>query len=1286
MASSHAIMSTNDDFGANNWLIEEMRERFQSDPESVPTTWREFFSKSDKHLMADDDIKVTKAQTQPAPAAARPASEPTTSAKATQSTATKDQSPAPAAAPASTPAPTKPVADEPRQQTPQAPTAPSTTPTVERVEVRTESPSQPGAVSPLGPDVPNPFVRPDLENIEPVRNVLRGAPMRTAKNMEASLTVPTATSVRAVPMKLVIENRATINNFLRRSRGGKVSFTHIIAYAMVKAMEALPEMNVSYAETDGKPTLVQNQTINLGIAIDVENKGVRQLLVPCVKNCERLNFAQFYVGYEQLVRKARNGELTIADFAGTTASITNPGGIGTNMSVPRLMSGQGVILGVGSIDYPAEFEGASEEALTRQAVSKTCTLTSTYDHRVIQGAQSGEFLKRIHQLLLGEFGFYESIFEALRIPYPPIKWARDIVPGNRQPSRDARVHSLVNAYRNFGHLQSDVDPLEYRMRSHPDLEMETHGLTLWDLEREFPVANLAGKEFQKLKLRQVLDILRDSYAHTLGIEYMHLQDPAQRKWIQDRIERAHEPRSHEDHMRILNELSEAEVFETFLQTKYVGQTRFSMEGAESALVVLSELCEKAANADFAEVAIGMPHRGRLNVLANIVGKLYSDIFREFDNRMDDDKISGDVKYHLGSQGQYTAQTGNSVLASVAANPSHLEAVNPVLIGIARAKNDQLPNPAEFRVLPVLMHGDAAFAGQGIVYETLQMSQLRAYTVGGTIHLVVNNQIGFTTGPIDARSSTYATDVAKAVQAPILHVNGDDPDACALAAEIAFDFRREFKKDVVIDMLCYRRRGHNEGDDPSFTQPLMYDLIEKKRPVRKIYTESLIGRGDISLEDAEQAVNRFRDRLEEVFANVRNPDVPREAEPYRMVPNYPDKPDRPLGTAITPEAMGKVADVYSKFPEGFNLHPKVAPQLERRADAIKNGPIDWATAEILAFGSLLMDGHRVRISGQDARRGTFSQRFGAVVDRATNEAWVPLKHLTDDQAPFDIYDSLLSEYGVMGFEYGYSVAAPDSLVCWEAQYGDFYNGAQTIVDEFISSGNPKWTQKSGVVLLLPHGYEGAGPDHSSARPERFLQACCEDNMAVCMPSTPASYFHLLRQHVQVNWHRPLVVMTPKSMLRNKLAISSPADFVGDNKWRPALPDPEIKDPSKVTTVLLCAGKLRWDLVKARAERGLTEQVAIVAVERLYPLADEALAEILSQFGDVEVRWVQEEPENQGAWEFFKLHLEPAVRARIGDKFTMVPVTRPPSASTSTGSHKIHTTEQSELIDRAFSTNL
>jgi 2-oxoglutarate dehydrogenase E1 component len=1264
---------TEADFGANDWLLEEMYEQYTADPNSVDETWAEYFKIHGAPVSGDGDGAATEKQ-QPQ---ARPATE--DAAEQQEPTVMK-------AAPASAPAQASPDT-QPKERPKEQPATSRRTPTVEKPAPTKEiRPSAPGARGGVPADPPSPGDRPSVAVEEPVKTTLRGAPARTAKNMDISLAVPTATSVRSLPVKLLIDQRVVINNHLRRARGGKVSYTHIIGYAMVQALKSVPAMNNAYDVIDGKPTLVVPAHINLGLAIDLPKEdGTRQLLVPSIKNCETLDFAQFWNEYEQLVKRTRAGQLTVEDFAGTTITLTNPGTIGTSHSVPRLMQGQGAIIGVGSMEYPPEFQGSDPDRLSDMSVSKIMTLTSTYDHRVIQGAQSGEYLAHLHALLLGEDGFYDDIFGALRVPYEPIRWAQDISTDHEdQIPKQARIMEMINAYRVRGHLMADTDPLEYRQRRHHDLDVQSHGLTLWDLDREFATGSFAGGQ-GRMKMRKILGILRDSYCRTIGMEYMHIQEPAQRKWIQDRVERPHESLPRDEHLRILDKLNEAEIFETFLQTKFVGQKRFSLEGGESAIVLLDEVCEQAAEAGLEEVCMGMPHRGRLNVLSNIVGKSYEQIFREFEGNLDPRTVqgSGDVKYHLGSEGKFTALSGATIKTSVAANPSHLEAVNPVLEGIARAKQDILDRGAEFPVLPVLMHGDAAFAGQGVVAETLNLSQLRGYRTGGTIHIVVNNQVGFTTSPTELRSSMYCTDVARMIQAPIFHVNGDDPEACSRVARLAFEFRQEFNKDVVIDLICYRRRGHNEGDDPSFTQPRMYDLIEKKRSVRKLYTEALIGRGDITVEDAEKVLTRFQQRLETVFKEVRGSTQPPTDMEYSRVPAYPKKSVAKFGTAVTMETLKKIADAHTTFPPGFTVHPKVMPQLQRRAAAITQGPIDWATAEILAFGSLLIEGRTVRLTGQDTRRGTFVQRFAAIVDRKTGESWVPLKHLDENQGKFHVFDTLLSEYAAMGFEYGYSVASPEALVLWEAQFGDFANGAQTIIDEFIVSGQAKWTQQSGVVLLLPHGYEGQGPDHSSARLERFLQLAAEGAFTVAQPSTPANYFHMLRQQALGELHRPLIVMTPKSMLRNKLAVSEPSDFT-QGSWKPVLGDPTIEDPSRVKLVLLCTGKIRWDLVNARNKAGKDGEVAIIAAERLYPLPVKDLVKQLKRFENVEeLRWVQDEPLNQGAWPFMALNLpQRLAETEPGRTWRLTKVTRPESSAPSVGSAAVHLQQQRALMEAAF----
>jgi len=1236
------------DFGPNEWLVFEIYQQFLADPESVSPEWREFLS----------DYQPAERPGSADAAAGTPAG------------------PAPQAPPTPVPAPPTPVPGPPAVATP-APPTPSAS--------ALPAPTAPAPTAPA-PTAPAPSPGAAVHQApQPAAGVpttpLRGAAARVAANMDASLHVPTATSVRAVPAKLLADNRIVINRHLARSRGGKVSFTHIIGFAMVRALAAFPEMNASYAEADGKPTLVRPEHVNLGLAIDLVKGTSRQLVVAAVKQAEAMDFSQFWLAYEDLVRRARNGKLTADDFAGVTVSLTNPGGIGTVHSVPRLMEGQGTIIGVGAMEYPAEFQGASAETLSRLAISKIITLTSTYDHRIIQGAQSGEFLREIHRLLLGEDGFYEEIFRSLRVPYEPIRWVADISATHEGDlDHAARVHELIHAFRVRGHLMADTNPLEFAIRSHPDLDIISHGLTLWDLDREFPVSGFAGQ--RTMTLRDILGVLRDSYCRRVGIEYMHIQEPDERQWIQARVERAAERPDPAEQIHVLERLGAAEAFESFLQTKYVGQRRFSLEGAESAIPLLDEVLSRAAEATMDEVVIGMAHRGRLNVLANIVGKSYRQIFAEFEGYVDPQTAhgSGDVKYHLGAEGVFTSGDGHSVPVSLVSNPSHLEAVDPVAEGVTRAKQDLLnKGPEGFTVLPVLIHGDAAFAGQGVVAETLNLSQLRGYRTGGTVHVVINNQVGFTTSPTAGRSSVYATDVARMVQAPIFHVNGDDPEACVRVARLAFEYRQAFNKDVVIDMVCYRRRGHNEMDEPSFTQPVMYDTIASKRSVRKLYTEALIGRGDITIEEAEQAMKAYSTQLENAFAETR--DSSSQARQPRLVTTPAEAAAAAaVSTAVTVEAVKKVIETQTAWPEGFTVHPRLRPQLERRAQMIANDTIDWACAETIAFGTLLLEGTPIRLAGQDSRRGTFGQRHAVVVDRHTGSEFAPLKTL--ESAPgagtFYAHDSLLSEFAAMGFEYGYSVARINALVLWEAQFGDFANGAQSIIDEFIAAGEAKWGQRNALTLLLPHGYEGQGPDHSSARIERYLALCADNNMTVSAPSTPASYFHLLRRQALSPVRRPLIVFTPKSMLRLKAAASPLAELT-KGTWRPIIDDAAVTDRSAVTKVLLTSGKVYYDLAAAR-NAGNVGDVALVRVEQLYPTPVEELAQILASYPNVrDVVWVQEEPANQGAYPHMALHLGDALPGGI----RLRRVSRKASAAPASGSSRVHEVEQKALVEAALS---
>jgi 2-oxoglutarate dehydrogenase E1 component len=1256
VAKERSVSQSGQDFGANDWLVEEMYERYQSDPTSVPSEWVTYFQNNPQ--------AGTTTQT---PATATPsAGTPPTPKPVTPPNISMPGTPAPVAPAASAPVATPVAPAAPVQQAPAAPAAP--TPSQQVVRNVAATPATPA--DPIAKPIPT-LVTPSASKLEPIR----GVSARVVQSMEASLTVPTATSVRAIPAKLMIDNRIVVNNHLKRGRGGKVSFTHIIAYAMIKALRAMPEMNAFYGELDGKPALGTPDHINLGIAIDLAKPdGSRQLLVPSIKGCEALEFGQFWVAYEEIVKKARAGTLTVEDYAGTTVSLTNPGTIGTVHSVPRLVQNQGLIIGVGAMDYPAEFQGASEETLARMAVSKVITLTSTYDHRVIQGAQSGDFLRRIHELLLGADGFYDEIFTALRIPYEPIRWAPDFaVTKDEEIDKTARVQQLIHAYRTWGHLMADIDPLVYMQRNHPDLDVRTHGLTLWDLDREFATGGFGGKNF--LPLRKILGILRDAYCRSVGIEYMHISSPAERKWIQEKVEGVSGIPAREEQLRILRKLNSAEAFESFLQTKFVGQKRFSLEGGESVIPLTDAIVSAAAESGLDEVCIGMPHRGRLNMLANIAGKSVGQIFQEFQGHYAENQVhgSGDVKYHLGTEGIFTAESGATTKIYLAANPSHLEAVNPVLEGIVRAKQDRLNTKGSYTVLPILLHGDASFAGQGVNAEVLQLSQLPGYRTGGTIHIVVNNQVGFTTSPHSSRTSRYSTDVAKLIEAPVFHVNGDDPEACVRVARLAFEYRQEFNKDVVIDMVCYRRRGHNEGDEPSFTQPLMYKLIDAKRTTRTLYTDALVGRGDITPAEAEEIARDYQAQLEEVFASVAN--YEEHSDPNFVVPAVPNAEDVP--TFISEQLIREIAATQTAIPEGFNVHPKLLPQLQKRAESINDGTIDWSTGEMLAFGSLLKEGRPVRLAGQDSRRGTFSNRHAVIIDKENGNEWTPLRSLISDANQFFVIDSLLSEYAAMGFEYGYSVVREEALVLWEGQFGDFANGAQTVVDEFISSALQKWGERSSVVLLLPHGYEGQGPDHSSARIERFLALCAEKNMTVAQPSTPASYFHLLRFHAANPKRRPMVVFTPKSMLRLKAAASSISDFTSGT-FLPVIGDTTVNNASRL---IFCSGKIYHDLVAERARLN-DSSTAIVRVERLYPLPIAQMEVEAKKHPNANLLWVQDEPANQGAWPHVALSTTESIGGTGVDSRVLRRISRRASASPATGSHHLHEDEAKALMDEAF----
>jgi len=1200
---------------ANAWLVEEMRTRFQTDPQSVTADWQQYFN-------------GTPPVTEGATAAPAP--------------------PTPANAVATT-------ADVP---------SPSPTAAVPQSSAATNESAAPVEVG----------------------KPIRGAGARIVANMEASLAVPTATSFREMPAKLLEVNRSIINGYLGRTRGGKVSFTHIIAWAVVKAVaETMPAMNASYlVGDDGKPRVERHEHIGLGIAIDLEKRdGSRTLLVPCIKNADTLSFEEFVEQYNTLITKARDGKLEVTDFAGTTISITNPGTIGTVKSVPRLMPGQGLIVGVGSIAYPTEFQAADPRTVAELGVSKIVTISSTYDHRIIQGAESGLFLQKVSQLLTGEDDFYDGVFRSIGVPYEAAQFHNDVMPVDHEEAmltKQGQVNTIVHMHRVRGHLIADLDPLSLKEpQLHNELDPLTYGLTIWDLDREFTLNGLTGiddESGRRMRLRDILGVMRDAYARTVGIEYMHIQDLEEKRWIQRHVEAVDTTLDPDEQRHILGRLNAAATLEEFLDARYPGQKRFGLQGAESAIPLLDAVLDAAADSDAQTAVIGMAHRGRLNVLVNIVGKSYASLFREFEGGIDEDAIqgSGDVKYHLGMNGKFVSRAGNELELELAANPSHLEAVDPVVVGMSRALMDSIEPPGDYPILPVLIHGDAAFAGQGVVAETLNLSGIRGYKVGGTIHLVINNQVGFTTTPEQSRSSTYPTDVARMVEAPIFHVNGDDPEACVRVGRLALEYRQRFNKDVVIDMWCYRRQGHNEGDDPSYTQPLMYQRIDGHRPVREQYVDNLIKRGDFTDEQSQLAQHYFEQQLQAAL------DATRSAAPTTEIVAR-EAPD-PIGvlphaeTAVSSEAIERCYQALTSLPDGFTPHPKLARQFERRDKLFRSGTVDWALAEAFAFGTLLDEDVSVRLAGQDSRRGTFSHRHSTIVDYNSGQEYLPLRTLARPGTNLWIYDSMLSEYAALGFEYGYSVANKDALIIWEAQFGDFVNGAQIIIDQFIVAAEDKWKQTSGLVMLLPHGFEGQGPEHSSARLERFLLLAAEDNVQIAIASTAAQYFHLLRRQMRREVRKPLILFTPKSLLRARSAQSSIEALTGGT-FHELLDDPAMGDRAAVQRLVFCTGKVSHEALVQRDER--QAPAAVLRVEQLYPFPAAAVAAAVETYPNAtEIVWLQEEPENMGAWNYVKGRFYEA----HGTTHQIRRVSRRESGSPATGSSKIHVQEQAQLLDRAF----
>lgn len=1238
-------MSTSNIFGPNAWLIDEQFQQYSKDPSSVDKEWRDYFEANG----------APKSKAQAKEAAEKP-SKP--AAKKTEGTSTARK-------------------QEARETN------------VEKSVAKAQEKSAKAKQSVKKSESPLDRIA-DYKGGE--ERQLKGMFKAIAKNTEESLEIPTATTVRDMPVKLMWENRSMINDHLKRTRGGKISFTHIIGYAMVKAVQLHPDMNVRYELKDGKPYVIQPEHINLGLAIDLPQKdGSRALVVAAIKECETKSFSEFVEAYEDIVTRSRKNKLTMDDFSGVTINLTNPGGIGTRHSIARLTKGAGSIIGVGSMDYPAEFAGASADRLADLGVGRLVTLTSTYDHRVIQGAESGEFLRTIGQLLV-DGAFWDDLFSSMGVPYEPFRWAQDVP--NSGVDKNTRVMQLIESYRSRGHLLADTNPLGWIQPGlpnpdHRDLDIATHGLTIWDLDRTFNVGGFGGKE--QMTLREVLSRLRAAYTLKVGSEYTHILDRDERGWLQDRLEAGMPKPTNAEQKYILQKVNAAEAFENFLQTKYVGQKRFSLEGAETLIPLLDSIIDTAAGQDLDEVVIGMPHRGRLNVLFNIVGKPLADIFGEFDGNYKGGQLggSGDVKYHLGSEGHHLQMFGDGeIKVTLAANPSHLEAVDPVMEGIARAKQDILDKgPEGHTVVPVMLHGDASFTGLGIVQETINLSQLRGYTNGGTVHIVVNNQVGFTTTPDSGRSTHYATDLAKGFDCPVFHVNGDDPEAVVWVGQMAAEYRRQFGKDVFIDLMVYRLRGHNEADDPSMTQPELYSVIDEHKAVREHYTNDLIGRGDLSAEDAEAAARDFHDQMESVFAEHKEAGKARPKEQTGITSSQ--ELTRGLDTSITAEELAELGAAYGNPPEDFEYHKRVGKVAKEREKSSREGGIDWGWGELIAFGSLAGEGKVVRLAGEDSRRGTFTQRHAVTFDPRNGNEYNPLHAVATSKGnggKFMVYNSALTEFAGMGFEYGYTVGNPDALVAWEAQFGDFANGAQTIIDEYISSGEAKWGQLSSLVLLLPHGYEGQGPDHSSARIERYLQLCAEGSMTVAQPSTPANHFHLLRRQALGEMKRPLVVFTPKSMLRNKAATSAVEDFTEVKRFQSVINDPnyvdidgnKVGDTDKVKTIMLVSGKLYWDLEKKREADG-RDDIAIVRVEMLHPIPFNRLREAFEAYPNAtQVRFVQDEPANQGPWPFYNEHL----RTLIPDMPELVRVSRRAQSSTATGNAKVHQIEQKNLLEEAF----
>ena len=1130
---------------------------------------------------------------------------------------------------------------------------------------------------------------------------LKGPAAALARNMDASLAIPTATTFREIPVRVLEARRSDINGRLKQAgRDQKLSFTHLIAWALVRGCREFPGMGNAVMKRGDDAFKLAAEQVNLGLAVDVERKdGSRGLVVPVLKQADAMDFATFLATYEGLVDKARNNKLMPDDFAGATMTLTNPGGLGTVGSVPRLMPGQGTIIATGAIGYPPEFQEMGKEQVKALGISKVMMLTSTYDHRVIQGAESGSYLRLVDQLLQGEHGFYAEVYEGLALPFaelsrpvaPTAPAAVAAAPEGEAPVAPGALHqvsaamALIKAFRTHGHLAAKLDPLGTPPAGDPALDPAGLGLTP-EVMAKVP-SGVLRIAVPGATLAEAYPHLRSTYCGTIAYEVEHISSHERRVWLRQQIESGvhRTPMSPDEKVALLERLTQVEAMERFLGKAYLGAKRFGIEGLDMMVPMLDLTLELAAEHGVRDAVLGMAHRGRLNVLAHVVGRPYEAIFAEFEGgkhvegSMTPDGGTGDVKYHHGAEGAFRTRGGKTINVSLAPNPSHLEFIGPVVDGQARAKQTSRrgasPHFDPSAAVPVVIHGDAAFPGQGVVAETLNLGGLRGYATGGTVHLIANNQVGFTTDPNDARTTRYASDLAKGFDIPIIHVNADDPEACLSAVRLAMAYRTRFQQDVLIDLVGYRRNGHNESDEPTYTQPVMYQRIKEHQPVRELYGAALAREGVTAGDLTDQVWNAAYDRLVEVHSSFK------AGVSRKTATREPARDDGPVGedidTSVGVETLTALNEQLVGWPSEFTVHPKLAKQLERRRTALgEAGAIEWAHAEALAFASLLVEGTPIRFTGQDSERGTFSQRHLVLHDVKTGGSFAPIQSLPGALAPMELFNSPLSELAAIGFEYGYATAAPESLVLWEAQFGDFVNGAQVMLDQFMSSSLAKWGVTSRLTLLLPHGYEGQGPEHSSARLERFLQLAAEGNIRVANCTTPAQYFHLLRRQAHWNVRRPLVVMTPKSLLRKPEAGSSLAELA-EGRFHPVLDDASYADGAAARSLVLCSGKLFYDLMAEAAERA--ERPPVARVEQLYPFPAEELRSLLGRYPSlVEVVWAQEEPRNMGAWSY----MEPRLRDLLPDGVTLRYAGRPERASPAEGYPAAHSAEQSRLVEDAL----